>query len=123
MKDNKFTTWVKSHKTEIAIAGGIILTTVGAVLLVNNWESVKGLVSKEIKELPAPALNVEIEKPSIPQINKEPVLKIVDVRDHLRNLPSGHHPSLSKLAEAAEIGIELGDNQTYVSAHPRCYAA
>lgn len=123
MKENKFTAWVKSHKTELIIAGGVVLTTVGAILLVDNWESVKGVVVKDVHTTPALPLNATTEVPTIPVVESEPILKIVDVREHLRNLPLGHHPSSSKLAEAAEIGIELAENQTIVSAHPRCYAA
>ena len=32
MKYNKFTTWVKSHKTELTVAGGVVLTMVGKIL-------------------------------------------------------------------------------------------
>ena len=123
MKDNKFTAWVKAHKTELIIAGGAVITTVGAILLVDNWESVKGLFQTEAKIMPSRPLNVVTEVPTAPAVESEPILRIIDVREHLRNLPQGHHPSVWKIAEAAESGIELAENQTIVSAHPRCYAA
>lgn len=123
MKDNKFTAWVKAHKTELIIAGGAVITTVGAILLVDNWESVKGLFQAEAKITPSRPLNVATEVPTVPAVESEPILRIIDVREHLRNLPQGHHPSVWKIAEAAESGIELAENQTIVSAHPRCYAA
>lgn len=123
MKDNKFTAWVKAHKTELIIAGGVVLTTVGAILLVDNWETVKGLFQTEAKITPSRPLNVVTEVPTAPAVESEPILRIIDVREHLRNLPQGHHPSVWKIAEAAESGIELAENQTIVSAHPRCYAA
>ena len=123
MKDNKFTAWVKAHKTELIIAGGVVLTTVGAILLVDNWESVKGLFQTEAKITPSRPRNVVTEVPTAPAVESEPILRIIDVREHLRNLPQGHHPSVWKIAEAAESGIELAENQTIVSAHPRCYAA
>ena len=40
MKDNKFTTWVKAYKRELFMAG---VTIVGTVLVVKNWDSIKGL--------------------------------------------------------------------------------
>ena len=64
-----------------------------------------------------------IQAVPIPAVESDPILRIIDVREHLRNLPQGHHPSVWKIAEAAESGIELAENQTIVSAHPRCYAA
>lgn len=123
MKDNKFTAWVKAHKTELIIAGGAVLTTVGAILLVDNWETVKGMFQKEAKITPSRTINVVTEVPTVPAVESEPILRIIDVREHLRNLPQGHHPSVWKIAEAAGSGIELAENQTIVSAHPRCYAA
>ena len=123
MKDNKFTAWVKAHKTELIIAGGAVLTTVGAILLVDNWETVKGMFQTEAKIPPSRTINVVTEVPTVPAVESEPIWRIIDVREHLRNLPQGHHPSVWKIAEAAESGIELAENQTIVSAHPRCYAA
>ena len=123
MKENKFTAWIKAHKSELIIAGGVVLTTVGAILLVDNWDAVKSLMVGEPKIKPSRPLNVVTEVTAAPVAENTPVLKIIDVREHLRNLPQGHHPSVWKIAEAAESGIELAENQTIVSAHPRCYAA
>ena len=39
-ENNKFVSWVKAHKTELIIAG---VTVVGTVLVVKNWDSIKGL--------------------------------------------------------------------------------
>lgn len=40
MSESKFVSWVKAHKTELIIAG---ITVVGTVLVVKNWDSIKGL--------------------------------------------------------------------------------
>lgn len=37
-----------------------------------------------------------------------------DVSGHIRNLANGHHASAEKIAEAAALGITLGENQTLV---------
>lgn len=39
-ENNKFVSWVKAHKTELIIAG---VTVVGTVLVVKNWDSIKGM--------------------------------------------------------------------------------
>lgn len=39
-ENNKFISWVKAHKTELIIAG---VTIVGTVLVVRNWDSIKGM--------------------------------------------------------------------------------
>lgn len=39
-ENNKFVNWMKAHKTELIIAG---VTVVGTVLVVKNWNSIKGL--------------------------------------------------------------------------------
>lgn len=39
-ENNRFVIWVKAHKTELIIAG---VTVVGTVLVVKNWDSIKGL--------------------------------------------------------------------------------
>lgn len=39
-ENNKFINWVKAHKAELIIAG---VTVVGTVLVVKNWDSIKGL--------------------------------------------------------------------------------
>lgn len=122
MKENKFTSWIKAHKTELIFAGGIALTTVGTIFLINNRAAAQSLLEKTEPPLSLPvsgATNLSI----VPAVDSLPVLKKVDVREHLRALPQGQHPSMWKLAEAAESGIELAENQTLVSAHPRYCAA
>ena len=123
MKEKKFSNWVKKHKTKLLIAGGVIVTTVGTVLLIDNWDSVKSLIVKEVNNVPAGSLNIKSEVSNVAIATGEPVIKIIDVREHLRNLPNGYHPSAQKVAKAVELGIELDANQTIVSAHPRCYVA
>lgn len=120
MKANKFTMWVKAHKKELLIVGGVAATAVGTILLIENQDVIKSFLSEEMKKsLPNSFYKPQITHP----IENEPIVKIIDVREHLRNLPQGHHPSTNKLTEAARGGIKLSENQTLVSAHLRCYAA
>ena len=122
-EENKIKTWAKAHKKELLIAGGVIVTAVGTVLLIDNMDAVKALITETQKKALAKETIAIIENEIIDFVKTEPITKIIDVREHLRNLPQGHHPSASKLAEAVKNGIELAENQTIVSAHPRCYAA
>lgn len=123
MKENKFTAWVKSHKTELLIIGGVVVTTIGAILLLDNFDGTNDLISSDENTVSYPPLEVMNEMPAISVVESDPIFKIGDVRQHLRNLPYGYHPSVEKIAEAAELGIELAEHQTIVTSHPRCYAA
>ncbi len=103
MKEKKFSNWVKKHKTKLLIAGGVIVTTVGTVLLIDNWDSVKSLIVKEVNNVPAGSLHIKSEVSNVAIAAGEPVIKIIDVREHLRNLPNGYHPSAQKVAKAVEL--------------------
>lgn len=39
------------------------------------------------------------------------------VKGFIRNLPEGQHPSPEKVSRALELGIVLGENQTYVETY------
>lgn len=122
-EENKIKTWVKAHKKELFIAGGVIVTAVGAVFLIDNMDAVKALIPEAQKKVLSKETTATIENEINNLTKTEPITKIIDVKEHLRNLSQGHQPSASKLAEAAKNGIKLAENQTIVSAHTRCYAA
>lgn len=118
-EENRFRKFLKQHKQEFVVVGVTITTVVGTVLLVKNLEILKGMaIPPSAVTVKPQAMPVEVTK-----ITKEPMLKIIDVQAHLRNLPKGYHASTYKMQEAAENGIALSANQTWVSAYPRCYAA
>lgn len=48
-KNNQFISWVKVHKTELIITG---VTVVGTVLVVKNWDSIKGLFKRTKSVIP-----------------------------------------------------------------------
>lgn len=123
MKENEIKTWVKEHKKGLLIAGGVIVTAVGTVLLIDNVDSIKALVPEMYKKALSKEATMVIESEINDLVKTESITKIVDVKEHLRNLSQGHQPSAVKLAEAAKNGIKLAENQTIVSAHTRCYAA
>lgn len=121
MKDNKFTNWVKKHEDELCIVGGVVVAVVGTVMLANNWDKMKLLLSSASKHNIINSQSQLGIVNEIPIADKASISKIVDIREHLRNLPQGHHPSALKITEAAESGITLNSNQTLVSPHSRRY--
>ena len=123
MKENKMKTWVKTHKKELLIAGGVIVTAVGTVLLIDNMDAVKELVPEMQKKALSRVPAATIQNKTTDLAKTELITKIIDVREHFRTLPQGHHPSVGKIAEAVKSGIELAENQTIVSAYSRCCAA
>lgn len=40
-----------------------------------------------------------------------------EVKGFIRELPNGQHPSAEKIAQAAALGIELGEHQTFVNSY------
>lgn len=70
MENNKIVDWIKAHRTELAITG---VTIVGTVLVVKNWDTIKGLfknigltapklveVESAIEKVTAPVLSSDI---------------------------------------------------------------
>lgn len=118
-EENRFKNFVKRHKEEIIIAGITITAVVGGVLLAKNLDALK----ETIKPVSTPTVIPKSIPTEAAVVAKEPVFKIIDVKEHLRTLPTGYQASTHKIQEAAENGIALATNQTFVSSHSRCYAA
>ncbi|MGN0490020.1 MAG: hypothetical protein ACI4HN_10650 [Ruminococcus sp.] len=105
---------VKQHKKEIIVASVTIITVAGAVLLAKNI----AVQNKAVKPLPGPTVKPKVDTVEV----AEPMLRIINVREHLRKLPNGYHASAHKIQVATENGISLATNQTLVSSYRRCYA-
>lgn len=120
-KKKTFLSWVKEHKTELII---IAVTAAGTVLTIKKWDNIKGLFSsEELKKLAKLQRNSTVDSVLPTSEPRKVLVQLVNVREHVRNLPHGYHASQSKILEATERGIELAENQTIISAHPRYYAA
>ena len=113
--------WCADHKKELVITGIVIGAVTGGVLIIKNWDSFAKFVNPTTKIAPLPQNNGML--PELPIEAEPPVLKIIDVREYVRNLPEGQHHSEVKYEQALKLGIVLPKNQTLVSAHPRCCAA
>lgn len=63
--------------------------------------------------------SLESTTPTATNIIEFSLGKTSTVPGHPRNLPSGHKPSEKQLEMARSLGINLADNQTYVTDYSR----
>ena len=122
----KVKTWIKKHETGIKAACVITIVAAVSVLLYSNRNTVRMTLPKP-KKLPLMAATPEVVTEPVqavlPAAAANPVLKETIVRLHPRTLSGSRHPSPEKLSQAAALGINLAENQTFVSEHLRHYAA
>lgn len=111
---------LKEHKTELMIAGTSILAiALGSTYLLSQVNTAKIKISK----FPTNSLDTIPSSHRDDNINKDVIKKMCTVKEHIRNLPAGHHPAPEKIASAAEKGIYITNHQTYVASYERQYAA
>jgi hypothetical protein len=78
MEDNKtFLQWVKEHKTELIVAG---VTIVGTVLVIKNWDSIKGMFQTVEAGVPTIAEIKPIPKIAIPTISQDVLNNLTGVK-------------------------------------------
>lgn len=133
----KFIEWIKAHKKELVIAGISITAIVALILghknrkqLMDLWATLQKALSKapdmapvgtdiaeKVAEKAAPV--VEIIEPAKLVVVDASSIDLIPfaVSKHIRNLPDGCHPSAEKMATAAETGIKLLPNQTWVAGY------
>ena len=114
---------IKSHKKEIIVTSVLLGATIAGVLIY------KGISPKKlarIKEnIPCylctnkDLSSLELTAPKATDIIEFSLGKTSTVPGHPRNLPSGHKPSEKQLEIAKSLGINLADNQTYVTDYSR----
>lgn len=114
---------IKSHKKEIIVTSVLLGVTIAGVLIYkrmspNELTRIKENISCNLcanKELSS----LESTAPTATNIIKFSLGKTSTVPGHPRNLPSGHKPSEKQLEIAKSLGINLADNQTYVTNYSR----
>ena len=122
MRENNLKNWVKNHKSDLIYIGSVVIVSIGTFLLIGKLNAAKKSVPLNVSIKPIKTVCSCKEFINVSDL-EEKALKSINVREHLRNLPNGHHPSLQKITEATTLGLDLLENQTIVSAHVRCYAA
>lgn len=121
--------WVKSHKTELILAGVSITTIIGVILGLKNKDALAELwatLSKTITKAPvemAVAASAAAATPVLETVASTraytPPTEAFDVSRHIRTMAEGWHHSAEKAAEAAALGIELLPNQTLVGPYTK----
>lgn len=114
---------IKSHKKEIIVTSVLLGVTIAGVLFYkrmspNELTRIKENISCNLcanKELSS----LESTAPPATNIIEFSLGKTSTVPGHPRNLPFGHKPSEKQLEIAKSLGINLADNQTYVTDYSR----
>lgn len=114
---------IKSHKKEIIVTSVLLGVTIAGVVIYkrmspNELTRIKENISCNLcanKELSS----LESTAPTATNIIEFSLGKTSTVPGHPRNLPSGHKPSEKQLEIAKSLGINLADNQTYVTDYSR----
>ena len=117
----KLIAWVKAHKKRLLIAGGAVIAIVGGVTVACRWDDIKNLFSNGDTVITPLLSDVSADTASTvseaAETMSEQVWRIIFVNEFPRNLPKGQHASAAKMAEAAEAGVKLAANQTFVSSY------
>lgn len=129
-KEKGFYEKAKVYKKEIAIGVAAVFSVVVAVLVVKNRAAfISAIKSSRIEEVLTNS--IEIRNNTGPLISESvlksvtsnlPVGNIINVREHIRNLPEGWNPSISKVELAAKYGYSLDGHQTWVNAYTKASA-
>ncbi|MGI6671386.1 MAG: hypothetical protein ACOX58_07430 [Christensenellales bacterium] len=129
----KIKDWFHHHRKEVLIAATILAVTGTVVILLIDGKKikmpVKELAEKLVPEVPKNMKPIETAvnmiKKTTPEIVKADVIVTVEVdgvmktfrrAEFIRQLPEGWHASPKKLAQAAEMGIDLKPGETIVNA-------
>lgn len=96
--------FLKKNKKAIITVAIMGVAGIGGIILFEKYMSVNK-INEELKTIVSS--NDTIEE----------MAKRIKVSGHIRNLPNGYHASQGKIAEAAERGIKLCNNQTLVNSY------
>lgn len=130
-KEKGFFEKAKEYKKEIAIGAALVISVVVAGLVVKNNAALKSAIKSSRFEEILTTNSTEVRNSTIPLISESasknvtsnlPVCNIINVREHVRNLPEGRHPSINKVELAEKYGYSLEKHQTLVKAHTRLAA-
>lgn len=111
-KKGKIRQFIREHKKEIIIGSGCVLAGVGIYFYVKNCGT-SAPDFTAIDKMPTTASTMLQHK--IPETISQSASKVFEVRQHIRNLPTGHCASAGKVASALDKGYTLQPGQTWVS--------
>ena len=115
------TTWWERNKKKVLIIGGVVVAVgVGVLALIELVKGGKKLASKVPPIADTTIIETTTEVITTVETEAITVSKTLNngdpfgVEGFIRNLPDGWHPSAEKIAQAAALGIKLGEHQTLV---------
>ena len=113
---NSIKVWFRKHRKAVIVTG-TILAVVGVVaIIVINGKKVK-IPVKELAEAIVPEAPKAAETAAeTVAANMEEVMKTFPRDSFIRHLSDGWKASAAKLAQAAELGIDLNPGETLVDA-------
>ena len=121
--NNERQSWWQRNKKKVLIIGGVVAAIGIGYIIVKNKDPICEFI-KQADTIPngnilAADSHILESIPTEQIVSHSPINNgdPFDVSGHIRNLANGHHASAEKIAEAAELGITLGENQTLVSAY------
>lgn len=109
--------WARKHKKGIIITCSIVAVVGTAAILIINGKKVTVPVEELVEDVLAEAPKAPLLPPATeaaPAIENS-IVTTFPRSEFIRQLPSGQHASLAKLAQAAEMGIELKPGETIVN--------
>lgn len=126
--EHGFKGWWRRNKKIVIVVGGILTAAGCGYAVYKNWDIIKGLfvsTKPELIVINSQRVPVKVTAPAVDIFaeNLETIRQNInggeafDVSTHIRNLPKGWKASPEKIAEAAELGINLLDNQTLVDSY------
>lgn len=128
-QNNTKTTWWERNKKKVLIVGGVVVAVGVGILVFKNKDTLIALVKRGkglASNVPQIADPIVIETTSeiiTSDTEASTVSKLLnnglpfEVEGFIRNLPDTCHPSAEKIAQAAALGIDLGEHQTLVNSY------
>lgn len=125
MENSNFWSWVKAHKKQLILAGISIAAIASIIIGIKNKDTLialqKTLEEKVKKTQNGTIAPLSAAPTSLPVATKMdiPPKSNVNVVGHVRTMALNKHHSPQKELEAADLGISLLPNQTFVSPYTK----
>ena len=127
-KKNKFHDWVRTHKMQLVLLGISISTITGLIIAAQNkdtlvelWDRLREAINTKS---PVSTLTLPLDESSVPVVETTKTVRpyslpteAYNVSGHIRTMAAGKHHSAEKAAKAANLGITLSSNQTWVDSY------
>lgn len=122
-KKKTFFGFVKEHKKVIAIGAVTACAVVVGVVIFKNRTATSALNIEEVvaKGLKTHGVAISVGSRGVEACHASNLSsnKLINVNEHLRNLPDGWRASQSKIDLAAQYGFSLGEHQTWVNSYAK----